>query len=74
VNNAVEPCMDLCLCMFYTTEASTLLIEAVNSYFHLYGCGYHHNRINEVPLTAGTSVVVDGVVEMHLRYYDRSTP
>jgi hypothetical protein len=42
----------------------------VNSYFHLYGCGYHHNRIDGVPLTAGTSVVVDGVVEMYLRYYD----
>jgi hypothetical protein len=74
VNNAVEPCLHLCLCRlytceFYTTKASTLLIEAVNSYFHLYGCGYHHIRIVEVPLTADTSVIVDGVVEMYLGYY-----
>jgi hypothetical protein len=33
-----------------------------------------HNRINDVPLVAGTPVVVDGVVDMHLRYYDRSSP
>jgi hypothetical protein len=69
--------MYVCVCCilseFYTAEASALLIEAVNSYFHLYGCGYHHNRIDEVPLSSGTSVVVDGVIEMYLRYYDRST-
>jgi hypothetical protein len=67
-------CIYVCVCCilseFYATETSTLLIEAVNSYFHLYGCGYHHNRIDEVPLTAGTSAVVHGVVEMYLGYYD----
>jgi hypothetical protein len=29
-----------------------------------------HNYINDVHLAAGTSVVVDGVVEVCLRYYD----
>jgi len=33
-----------------------------------------HNRINDVPLAAGTSIVVDGVVDVHLGYYDRSLP
>jgi uncharacterized phosphosugar-binding protein len=67
-------CIYVCVCCilseFYTIEASALLIELVNSFFHLYGCGYHHNRIDEVPLTAGTLVVVDSVVEMYLGYYD----
>jgi hypothetical protein len=34
--------------MFYT--------ETVDSFFHLYGCGYHHNRVDDVHLAAGTSV------------------
>jgi hypothetical protein len=54
----------------YTTEASALLIEAANSYFHLYECGYHHNLIDEVPLTVGSPVIVDDVVEVYLGYYD----
>jgi hypothetical protein len=36
------------LSMFYT--------EAVNLLFHLCGCGYHHNRVDDVSLAAGTSV------------------
>jgi hypothetical protein len=32
-----------------------------------------HNRIDYVPLAAGTLVVVDGVVDVHLGYYDRSS-
>jgi len=28
-----------------------------------------YNRINGIPLAAGTPVVVDGVVKVHLRYY-----
>jgi hypothetical protein len=32
-----------------------------------------HNRI-DVPLVAGTPVVVEGVVDVHLGYYDRSSP
>jgi hypothetical protein len=28
--------------------------ETVNSSFHLYGCGYHHNRIDPIPLAVGT--------------------
>jgi hypothetical protein len=34
--------------MFYT--------KAVDSFFHLCGCGYHHNRVDDVPLPVGTSV------------------
>jgi hypothetical protein len=63
-------CIYVCVCCilseFYTIEASALLIEVVNSYFHLYGCGYHHNRIDEVPLIAGTPVIVDDIVEVYL--------
>jgi hypothetical protein len=33
-----------------------------------------HNRIDNVPLAAGTPVIVDGVVDVYLRYYDRSLP
>jgi uncharacterized phosphosugar-binding protein len=47
-----------------------MIIEAMNSYFHLYGCGYSHNCIDDVALTAGTPIVVDGVVKVYLGYYD----
>jgi hypothetical protein len=30
-----------------------------------------HNYIDDVALVAGTPAVVDGVVDVHLRYYDR---
>jgi hypothetical protein len=33
-----------------------------------------HNRIDDIPLAVGTLVVVDGVVDVHLRYYDRNSP
>jgi hypothetical protein len=33
-----------------------------------------HNRINDVHLAAGISVVIDGVVDVHLGYYNRSSP
>jgi hypothetical protein len=33
-----------------------------------------HNCIDDVPLAAGTPVVVDGVVDVHLGYYDQSSP
>jgi hypothetical protein len=44
--------------MFYT--------ETVNSLFHLYGCGYHHNRIDATPLVAGTPKVDDDPVALYL--------
>jgi hypothetical protein len=31
--------------MFYT--------ETMNSFFYLCGCGYHHNRVDDVLLIAG---------------------
>jgi hypothetical protein len=33
-----------------------------------------YNRIDDVPLVAGTSIVVDGVVDVHLGYYNQSSP
>jgi hypothetical protein len=33
-----------------------------------------HNCIDDVHLAAGTPVVVDGVVDVHFGYYDRSSP
>jgi hypothetical protein len=48
---------------FYTTEV-------VNSYLHLYGCGYYHNCIDDVPLAAGSADVDDDFVALYLGYYD----
>jgi hypothetical protein len=46
----------------YTTEALVFCTEVVNSYFHLYKCGYHHNRIDDAYLAAGTLDVDDDPV------------
>jgi hypothetical protein len=54
----------------YTIEASVFLIEMVNSHFHLYGCGYHHNRVDGASLDAGTGNAEDGFVASYLEYYD----
>lgn len=58
---------------YYTTEASVLCTEAVNSYFHLYRCSYRHNCIDDVPLAAGTPDVDDDSVALYLEYYDWSS-
>jgi predicted DNA-binding helix-hairpin-helix protein len=63
-------CVYCILSEFYTTEASTLLIEAVNSHFHLYGCSYHHNRIDGASLDAGTDNAEDDSVAHYVEYYD----
>jgi hypothetical protein len=44
--------------------------ETVNSFFHLYGCGYHHNRIDAIPLAASTLDMDDDPVALYLGYYD----
>jgi hypothetical protein len=44
--------------------------ETVNSLFHLCGCGYHHNRVDDVPLAVGTPIVVEGFVAVYSRCYD----
>jgi hypothetical protein len=62
------------LSQFNITKVSILCTETVNSFFHLYSCGNPHNRIDDVPLAAGTTLVVDGIVEMYLGYYDWSSP
>jgi hypothetical protein len=48
--------------MFYT--------KAVNSSFHLCGCGYHHNRVDDIPVIAGTPEADDDPVAYYLGYYD----
>jgi hypothetical protein len=47
--------------------------ELVNSHFHLYGCGYYHDRVDDDVLAAGTAGVDDDPVALYLRYYDWST-
>jgi hypothetical protein len=48
--------------MFYT--------ETVNSFFHLYECGYHHNYIDDGLTDAGTPEVDDNLMVLYLWYYD----
>jgi hypothetical protein len=45
-------------------------IEAVNSFFHLCGCGYHHNRVDDIPVIAGTPEADDNPVAYYMGYYD----
>jgi hypothetical protein len=61
-------CVYCILSEFYTTEASALLIEAVNSHFHPYGCDYHHNRIDWASLDADTSDAKDDSVAHYVEY------
>jgi hypothetical protein len=44
--------------------------KAVNSSFHLCGCRYHHNRVDAIPVTAGTPEANDDPVAQYLGYYD----
>jgi hypothetical protein len=48
--------------MFYT--------EAVNSFFHLCGCGYHHNHVDDISVIAGIPEADDVLVAYYLGYYD----
>jgi hypothetical protein len=65
-------CVHCLFCESYTTEASVFLFEAVNSHFHLYGCGYHHNHIEGASLDADTCDAEDDSVANYLVYYDYS--
>jgi hypothetical protein len=38
------------LSQFNITKVSVLCTEIANSFFHLYGCSYPHNRIDATPL------------------------
>jgi hypothetical protein len=40
------------------------IAKVVNSYLHLYRRGKHHDRINIVPLVAGTADVKDDPVAL----------
>jgi hypothetical protein len=48
--------------MFYT--------ETVDSFFHLYGCGYHQYRVDDIPMITGTPEADDDPVAYYLGYYD----
>jgi uncharacterized protein (DUF983 family) len=48
--------------MFYT--------EVVNSFCHICGCGYHHNRVDDIPVIVGTPKADDDPVAYYLGYYD----
>jgi predicted DNA-binding helix-hairpin-helix protein len=63
-------CVYCILSEFYTTEASALLIEAVNSHFHLNECCYHHNRIDGASLDVGTNDAEDDSIAHNVEYYD----
>jgi predicted DNA-binding helix-hairpin-helix protein len=63
-------CVYCILSEFHTTEASALLIEAVKSHFHLYGCGYHHNLIDGAYLDAGIDDAKHDSVAHYVEYYD----
>jgi predicted DNA-binding helix-hairpin-helix protein len=61
-------CAYCILSEFYTTEASTLLIEVANLHFYLYGCGYHHYHIDGASLDVGTGDVEEDSIGVE--YYD----
>jgi hypothetical protein len=51
------------LSKFYTAEF-------VDSYFHLYGRGYHHKCVDADALAIGTIDVEEDQVALYLGYYD----
>jgi hypothetical protein len=46
------------------------ITELVNSYFHLYECGYHHNLVDIDALAASIADIDEDLVVLHLGYYD----
>jgi hypothetical protein len=44
--------------------------ETVGSFFHLCGCGCHHNCVDDIPMIAGTPNADDVPVAFYLGYYD----
>jgi hypothetical protein len=55
---------------FYITKVSILCTETVDSFFHLCGCGYHYNRVDDVLMIAGTLEADGDSVALYLGYYD----
>jgi hypothetical protein len=47
-----------------------LYTKTMNSFFLLYRCGYHYNRIDAILLAAGTLEVDNDPVALYLGYYD----
>jgi hypothetical protein len=45
-------------------------IETVESFFHLCGCGYHDNRVDDIPMITSTIDADDDLIAFYLGYYD----
>jgi hypothetical protein len=45
-------------------------VEFVDSQFHLWGHGYHHDCIDNDALAASIADVDDDLMALYLRYYD----
>jgi hypothetical protein len=45
-------------------------IETMNLFLHLCGCGYHHNRVDDIPMIVGTPDMDDDLVAFYLGYYN----
>jgi hypothetical protein len=58
------------LSQFNITKVSVLCTETKNSFFHLYGCNYPHNRIDATHLAASTPELDDDLIALYLGYYD----
>jgi hypothetical protein len=46
------------------------IVEFVDSHFHLYGRGYHHDSVNTDALATGSFDIDDDLVALYLGYYD----
>jgi len=46
------------------------ITEIVDSLIHLYGCGNHHDRINDDVLAIGTANVEENPLALYLGYYE----
>jgi hypothetical protein len=42
----------------------------VDLFFHLYGCEYHHNRVDDALMMESTPEADDDLVAFYLGYYD----
>jgi len=58
------------LSQFNITKVLVFYTKTVNSFFHLCGCGHHHNRIDNVLMIAGILKADNNPVALYLGYYD----
>jgi hypothetical protein len=48
------------------------IAEFLDSYFHLWGCGYHHDRVDVDALAPGIGGFDEDPMVLYLGYYDKS--